>query len=342
MTSARILVGDCRETLRALAAGSVRCAISSPPYWALREYGTAPLTWPAVAYAPMPGLPAIVEVPAMRCSLGLEPTPEAYVAHLVLVYRELRRVLADDGTCWVNLGDCHATGAGSARNPGGSFGKQSGLTGERGGIPRSAPNRQPQAGLKPKDLCGLPWRVAFALQADGWWLRSDVIWHKPDVLPESVADRPTRAHEYLFLLAKRRRYYFDGRAIAEPVTCPEASTPEDMARAFGRRRATTPAPRQSAPRATGAAPTVRNRRTVWRIATSKYAGPHFAVFPRELVEPCVLAGSARGDTVLDPFGGSGTTAAVALDHGRSAVLCELSPAYAQLARERLGLFARCA
>jgi len=239
-----------------LADKSVHCCVTSPPYWGLRDYGTAE-------------------------QLGLEDTPEAYVANMVEVFREVRRVLRDDGSLWLNLGDSYASSPASG-------GEQSATMtgGEHKRTPRTRYTRPP--GLKPKDLVGIPWRVAFALQADGWYLRSDIIWHKPNPMPESVRDRPTKAHEYLFLLTKSKRYYYDADAIN---------------------------------------PAGRNKRSVWTVATAPYAGAHFAVFPPKLIEPCILAGCPEGGTVLDPFAGSGTTGRVAIANRRRAVLCDVNAEY---------------
>ena len=390
----QVHVGDCRDLLRQMDDESVNCVVTSPPYWGLRDYG-------------MPG------------QFGLEATPEEYVANMVAVFREVRRVLRADGVLWVNLGDCYATGAGKVGDhPGG--GEQGarwkgsapsrGYRGERLANgrgdnpailrkktralrdgshcgkhtaiaamgPMTQPNRMPIPGLKPKDLVGVPWRVAFALQADGWWLRADVVWSKPNPMPESVLDRPTKAHEYVFLLTKSEQYTYDAAAIREPQVAPEASTPDDAARAFSRRRAAAPEPRQESltgeevARARGkhsgnAQRTrrdgnggvyghkahqafgvpwqdndgLRNKRSVWTIATEPYGGAHFATFPTALVEPCILAGCPPQGVVLDPFGGSGTVGQVAEALGRNWILLELNPEYAELARKRTaqrGLF----
>jgi len=264
--------GDARRI--PLADESVQCCVTSPPYWGLRDYGLG-----------------------NEC-LGLEPTPDLYVAHMVEVFREVRRVLRDDGTVWLNLGD-------SFHN---------------------------------KQLVGIPWRVAFALQADGWWLRSDIIWHKPNPMPESVTDRPTKSHEYVFLLSKSARYFYDQEAVKEEaiyagkrVTLGPKSLSRAQADASGRPRSGN-ANAEAVIVAAG-----RNRRTVWTISTKAYRGAHFATFPTDLVEPCVLAGSARGDTVLDPFAGSGTVGLVCAEHGRDFVGIELNPEYITLAQERLGV-----
>ena len=267
--TARIFQGDALTVLRTLPAGSVQCCITSPPYWGLRDYGVVG-------------------------QLGLERTPEEYVSRLVKVFREVRRVLRRDGTLWVNLGDSYATGAGKVGAcPGG------GEQGERWNkhhmpqtpdgknpncsVPTFQPNRMPIPGLKPKDLVGIPWRVAFALQADGWWLRSDIIWSKPNPMPESVTDRPTKAHEYLFLLTKSARYYYDAGAIKEPAvkgaagsTFHEGKTAtHQLDRASEKDRVEDG---------------TRNRRSVWTIPTQPFPEAHFATFPEALVEPCILAG----------------------------------------------------
>lgn len=249
----RILQGNCIDLMAAMPEQSVHAVVTSPPYWGLRDYGTAPLSWPAFAYSPMPGLPPCVEIPAMECSLGLEPTLEAFIGHMVLVFRQVHRVLRDDGTCWVNMGDSYAGSRAGGQQEGSLEGRQpvhaklakqvlrhqaftdehkaESATAKRiqrasrnmGGGPQAENLLVPRSdvkvrGLKPKDLVGQPWRLAFALQADGWWLRSDVIWAKKNPMPESTRDRPTKAHEYLFLLAKSERYYFDHEAIKEPAS----------------------------------------------------------------------------------------------------------------------------
>lgn len=285
--SSAILVGDCRETLRTLPDRSVHCVVTSPPYWGLRDYGA-------------------------EGQIGLERTPEEFIAAMVGVFREVRRVLRDDGTLWLNLGDCYATGAGKVgdRPGGGDRGDAwAGVQGSRGGStkqqhnsapmgPMTQPNRMPLPGLKPKDLCGIPWRVALALQADGWWLRRDVIWHKPNPMPESCTDRPTTAHEYVFLLTKRADYFYDATAIREPITSSGGAQ-------FGKAQATGPGANGQAVRRTEEYekddPTQggrchalgRNKRSVWTIPTYPYPKAHFATFPPALVEPCVMAGTSE-------------------------------------------------
>jgi DNA modification methylase len=300
-------LGDCRETLRTLDAGIFRCCVTSPPYWGLRDYG-------------------------VDGQLGLEPTPEAYVAAMVDVFREVRRVLADDGTLWLNLGDSYASTP--CGNPGDA--SKSGLTSPGVGtdlVVRGQKRDTIVAGLKPKDLVGIPWMVAFALRADGWYLRSDIIWSKANPMPESVTDRPTKAHEYLFLMSKSARYYYDADAIRE------ASITNDHRRPYMSPGARSLDGRESwrggEPR-NGDDFTARNRRTVWTIPTAPYSGAHFATFPPALVTPCILAGSALGDAVLDPFMGSGTVGQVAESLGRRWFGCELNPEYVRLSKERTG------
>ena len=302
----QVTLYNCDARTIPLPDASVQCCVTSPPYWGLRDYGTDD-------------------------QLGLEATPEEYVANMVEVFREVRRVLANDGTLWLNLGDCYATGAGKVGDcPGG--GAQGEGWQDRGGS-GTQPNRMPQEGLKPKDLVGIPWRVAFALQADGWWLRSDIIWHKPNPMPESVTDRPTKAHEYLFLLSKSASYFYDAEAIAENGTF----EPGTRRRAFTAPRAQAMGRQPSGNEVSGwvVESGKRNKRSVWTVPTQPYPGAHFAVFPPALIKPCILAGCPEGGPVLDPFGGAGTTAFVAKELGRKAVGCDLSADYLGLARGRL-------
>jgi DNA modification methylase len=295
-------IGDCRELLREMPDACVQTCVTSPPYWGLRDYGN-------------PG------------QIGLEATPELYVAAIVDVFRGVRRALRDDGTLWVNLGDSYA---GSRSGPQGEIGAMADREVAKHRAMRSmtkAKGGQAQNGLKHKDLVGIPWMVAFALRADGWYLRQDIIWHKPNPMPESVTDRCTKAHEYLFLLSKSERYYFDADAIAEPaigdhhrnVRDPEQSAVPNSSPHRGLRS-------QQVRRE------VRNKRSVWTVATQPYDGAHFATFPPKLIEPCVLSGSRPGDIVLDPFFGSGTTGAVAEKHGRRWIGFDLG--YDELAKER--------
>lgn len=303
--------------------------VTSPPYWGLRDYG-------------------------MAGQLGLESTPEAYVAQMVSVFREVKRVLRDDGTLWLNLGDSYA-GSGKGGNPEDSPHVKQATN--RGTLVARPGDRSNNAGLKPKDLVGIPWRVAFALQADGWYLRQDIIWHKPNPMPESVRDRCTKAHEYIFLLSKSERYYFDAKAISEPCVKGDngSSYTSDYDKATkpglgaGARTQRKPAGWDTGAGAHGTIhregraqeieytetdSTRRNKRSVWSVPTFGFPWAHFATFPPALIEPCILAGSKPGDVVLDPFGGSGTTGQVAESLGRQWLLIELNPAYEKLSRER--------
>lgn len=296
----RIEFGDCRDTMRRWAADGVRAqmCVTSPPYFGLRDYGH-------------PG------------QLGLEQTPEQYVAAMVEVFRCVRDVLADDGTLWLNIGDSYASGGRKTRD---SDDKLE----QRGMDTRPAD----PAGIKPKDLIGVPWMLAFALRADGWFLRQDIIWHKPNTMPESVRDRCTKAHEYVFLLSKSERYFYDHEASKEKAVTndtrrPYGSNGANMLDARGLDAQGKGRQREVADGLT------RNRRSVWTVATRPYKGAHFATFPPALIDPCVLAGSRPGDIVLDPFMGSGTTAAVALQHGRQYLGCELNPAYQPLLDARV-------
>jgi DNA modification methylase len=277
-----IHVGDALEVLRTFPEGVVQCCITSPPYWGLRDYGIAG-------------------------QIGREADPSLYIDHLVEVFREVRRVLRDDGVLWLNLGDTYATAGG---DHGGRVDNQPGV-GARRVFEADAGDksvRRPPPGLKAKDLVGIPWRVALCLRDDGWWLRSEIIWHKPTAMPESVSDRPTRAHEQVFLLAKSASYYYDANAIRESAVGTD-----------GR----------------------RNVRSVWTIQAEPCSEAHFAVFPSALVSRCLLAGSRPGDLVLDPFFGSGTVGRVAEACGRRWCGIELKPEYIEIARKRtsqLGLF----
>ena len=348
--------GDALTVLRELPDASVQTCITSPPYWGLRDYGTA--AWeggdeacdhlgpPKATQAgfnrryfgrdnvtadkqsevrePFRAVCGKCGARRVDAQLGLEPTPEAYVAALVEVFREVRRVLREDGTLWINLGDSYTSTSGSGRCAKPQH--------TRGVATWDGAVRGIASGLKPKDLVGIPWRVAFALQADGWWLRSDIIWAKPNPIPESVTDRPTKSHEYLFLLAKSERYYYDAEAIKEP------------AQDWGERdrtnwKARDPRHNTSKPHTGGTngdySTAGRNRRSVWTVATQPFPEAHFATFPPDLIKPCVLAGSRVGDTVLDPFAGAGTTLYVAKELNRASVGIELNADYCTLAVQRL-------
>ena len=298
--------GDCRETMRRWAADGLKAqmCVTSPPYFGLRDYG-------------------------VDGQIGLEQTPEEYIAAMVEVFRRVRDVLADDGTLWINIADSYAGGGGGNYSKGTRNNSGQNITNVR-----NRTDWLSQAGLKPKDLIGIPWMLAFALRADGWYLRQDIIWHKPNPMPESVRDRCTKAHEYVFLLSKSERYYFDGEAIMEPVA---ASTVERLSQPTLQQQegsCRVPGKTNGNMKAVGRTDK-RNRRSVWTVATQPYKGAHFATFPPALIEPCILAGSRPGDIVLDPFMGSGTTAAVALQHGRQYLGCELNPAYQPLQEARI-------
>lgn len=338
-----IIQGHVLDILKQMESESVQCVVTSPPYWGLRDYGIEPQIWDAVegckhewnelilkgearineaisgmgmSISPRKTNPeAFLKVEhkhafclycnAWRGSLGLEPTPELYVKHIVEIFRGIKRVLRDDGTLWLNLGDSYA---GSVKGTN-------------------------EIGLKPKDLCGIPWLVALALRADGWWLRSDIIYSKKNPMPESVHDRPTKSHEYIFLLTKSAKYFFDQDAVREAHLHPEKN---QISR--NKTGAQEQAFMGNAPTNLGRCgnnPSGRNIRTVWTIATQPFSEAHFATFPCKLVEPCVKAGSREGDTVLDPFIGSGTVAVVANYLDRRWIGIELNPKYIEMALKRI-------
>lgn len=298
-----IHVGNCLDILPTLAESSVQTCVTSPPYFGLRDYGNA-------------------------AQIGLEPTPEEFVAALVAVFREVRRVLRDDGTLWLNLGDSYARSGGIGPQGGSKFASRT-----RGQYAVCKSMQRTPGGLKEKDLIGIPWRVAFALQADGWYLRQDIIWHKPNPMPESVRDRCTKAHEYLFLLSKSPRYYFDGDAIAEPLSASSvARLSQNVAEQAGSDR--VPGKNNGSMKAVSTGDT-RNKRSVWTVPTMPFREAHFATFPEALIEPCILACAPAGGSVLDPFMGAGTTAVVSERLGRRWVGCELNPEYAAIAKARI-------
>ena len=308
MTIDTILQGDVRSCLHQLEDQSVQCCVTSPPYWGLRDYG-------------------------VEGQIGLEPTPEAYVADLVEVFREVRRVLRDDGTLWLNLGDSYAGSGKGMTQDGQQDPKQPKLKGMKFDVP------EVPVGLKPKDLVGIPWRVAFALQADGWYLRSDIIWNKPNPMPESVTDRCTKSHEYIFLLTKSERYYYDAEAIKETSVTGDDNQPrgsEGTLRHSVKRGEFNGKTNEIEGREAFRAITeTRNKRDVWTVATEPCSEAHFAVFPSKLIEPMILAGSPRGGVVLDPFMGSGTTALQCVRLQRHYLGCELNPSYVKMAERRI-------
>lgn len=306
--TARIICGDCLDVLKTLPTESVNCCVTSPPYFGLRDYG-------------------------VDGQIGLEPSPEEYVSQMVDVFKIMRPVLKDDATVWLNIGDSYFNHSPVRKSSSGAFEKE--YTG--GKISNGSKERRRANGhetLKMKDLIGIPWRVAFALQADGWYLRQDIIWHKPNPMPESVRDRCTKAHEYLFLLSKAPRYYYDADAIKEEAI---GKNPHDLTGPGYHAPGQSPQTglRRKTEDLTWATDGRRNRRDVWTVATKPYPEAHFATFPPDLIRPCVRAGCPVGGTVLDPFAGAGTTGLVALEEGRDFIGIELNPEYVGLIEKRL-------
>lgn len=293
--SETILQGDAIEKLRHIREESINTCVTSPPYYNLRDYGE-------------------------KGQIGREGTPEEFVEKLVGVFREVRRVLRPDGTLWVNIGDSYATRSG-AQPP----------TNTRNSCGHT--QKRPPSGYKYKDLIGIPWLLAFALRADGWYLRQDIVWNKTNCMPESVRDRCTKSHEYIFLLSKSERYYFDTEAICEPIAASSQKRyQQDIEHQAGSSR--QPGKENGPMKAAGNGKT-RNKRSVWSISTARFKGAHFATFPEKLVEPCILAGCPTDGTVLDPFMGSGTTGAVSKRLGRNFVGVEINPEYCEIARKRI-------
>ena len=305
----KIYLGDCRKTLKTLQEKSVHTCVTSPPYWGLRDYGE-------------------------KDQMGMEETPEEFVENLVEVFREVKRVLRDDGTVWLNLGDSY----GQQNVKGFNTHKNTGYSNRVQKMQAQYGDIKVNTGLPRKNLLGMPWRVAFALQADGWILRQDIIWNKPNPMPESVKDRCTKAHEYIFLLSKQAKYYFDNEAIKEESITTnskgEKGVPdslknigksvEDDLKFRTRHGFKNMKPQEK-----------KNKRSVWTVTVKPYKGAHFATYPKELIKPCILAGCPEGGTVLDPFGGSGTTAQIADAHNRNSILCELNADYLKLIEKRL-------
>lgn len=356
--TATILLGDAREKLKELEAESVQCTVTSPPYYGLRDYGTA--RWeggdPECTHSPKRksgnatstlgggksttshAQEGFLGETCPKCGairidnqIGLEATPEEYVSAIVDVFREIWRVTRKDGVAWLNIDDSYA-----------GSNKGMGKNGKAYACPKQATNKGSvgvpviETDIQSKSLMLIPFRLAIALQDDGWLVRCDVIWNKPNAMPESVTDRPTRAHEYLFLLTKSQSYYYNSEAVLEPYTKPLDRWGGDNLKADGQ-SSWDEGTGQSSYRDRNMRPNPngRNRRSVWNINTVPYKEAHFATFPPDLIEPCILAGSREGDTVLDPFGGSGTTGMVALKHHRNAILIDANPEYIKLQKKRL-------
>lgn len=292
----KVYVGNVLDRLKDIPEKSINTVITSPPYWGLRDYGEGD-------------------------QLGLEETPEEFAENLVKVFREVKRVLRDDGTVWLNLGDSYSSGGRTTTT------NQS-LRGDKNyGVTRPKPNKN----IKPKDLIGIPWRVAFALQQDGWYLRQDIIWHKPNPMPESVKDRCTKAHEYIFLLSKNVKYYFDNEAIKEDAKYPQGpNSPKNIKKGVGNFGMDT---REGLSKI--GALSKKNKRSVWTVTTKPFKDAHFATYPKDLIEPCILAGCPENGTVLDPFGGSGTTCIVSEENKRNSIMVELNPDYVEIAKNRI-------
>ena len=295
----KVLFGDCRETLKTIDTKARMC-VTSPPYYGLRNYGDEDR------------------------QIGMEQSPEEYIAEMVKVFRSVRDVLTDDGTLWLNIGDTYYN-----YRSDGNYPKQT-VSRTKQDLPNFSPVRGNKLqGLKSKDLIGIPWMLAFALRADGWWLRQDIIWNKPNPMPESVKDRCTKSHEYIFLLSKSKQYYYDNEAIREPVKQDWGT--RDRTNGKYHNPGTGLAPHSGLSKSYDR----KNKRSVWTVTNKPYKGAHFAVFPPDLIEPCILAGSEENDIVLDPFMGSGTTAMVAKKHNRNYIGCELHEDYASLQTDRI-------
>lgn len=307
----KVINADCRDAMRSLIAEGVRvqCVVTSPPYWGLRDYGC-------------------------DGQLGLERTYPEFIANMVEVFDLVRQLLADDGTLWLNMGDSYSGSSASGGKASSTLvGTPNALRDGCGTRTKTLSN-----GLKPKDLVGIPWRLAFALQDAGWWLRQDIIWSKPNPMPESVRDRCTKAHEYVFLLSKSERYYYDADAIAEPFADERQGNPGGgghyAREAFAYAGPNAQSGLQKGEWNADGSKSGRNRRSVWTVATQPFKDAHFATFPPALIEPCILAGSRPGDIIFDPFMGSGTVAAVAQRLGRRWLGSELNPAYIRLIEDR--------
>ena len=313
MNTHRIILGDCIAGMKTLGDQSINTCVTSPPYFGLRDYKGG------------------------DAEIGCEASPEDYVRKMVEVFREVHRVLRDDGTLWLNLGDSYASNGcyiNSWLKKEHNKGKKHLHTNNHDRYEDRKAFRGGEYGIKGKDLMGVPWRVAFALQADGWYLRQDIIWNKPNPMPESVEDRCTKSHEYIFLLSKNPKYYYDQESVKEPVAESTVSrlSQKNLMNQNGSTR--VPGKTNGNMKAVGNTET-RNRRSVWTVTTKPFRGAHFATFPIDLITPCILAGCPEDGTVLDPFTGSGTTAVAALTNRRNFVGCELNPDYAKLAKDRI-------
>jgi len=297
--------GDCRESMRRWKEQGIKAqtCVTSPPYYGLRDYGH-------------------------EGQIGLEETPEEYIKAMVEVFRCVWDVLEDDGTLWLNIGDSYA---GSGKGPAGNLG----VTNDERNMTHTKSSALVPQGCKPKDLIGIPWLLAFALRADGWYLRQDIIWHKPNPMPESVRDRCTKAHEYIFLMSKSQKYYYDHESIAEPSIHYGSDKRSDLGNIRYEGKRTQGDAASNGQQSFVTVNENRNKRSVWTVTTKPYAGAHFAVFPSDLIEPCILAGAPAGGIVLDPFMGSGTTAQVAQNLGRKYLGCELNLDYKKLQEKRL-------
>ena len=309
----RVEFGDCRDIMRRWASEGVKVqtCVTSPPYFGLRDYGH-------------------------EGQIGLEQTPEEYIQAMVEVFRCVWDVLADDGTLWLNIGDSYASYRDGKATPDTTRGDSTGTLVPKGSARNRMASTFQGSGVKHKDLIGIPWMLAFALRTDGWYLRQDIIWHKPNPMPESVKDRCTKAHEYIFLLSKSERYYFDSDAMKEPATnAGKRVSLGDKSFSKGQAKGAGVDPSGNGLKDFYDVPETRNRRSVWTVTTRPYKGAHFATFPPDLIEPCILAGSRPDDIVLDPFMGSGTTAQIAMENGRKYLGCELNKAYEELQINRI-------
>ena len=350
-----LICGDSLTELKKMESASVNCCVTSPPYWGLRDYGTAKWEGGSVdcdhkhpidcgpnatvgnttkgVQRPYKDVCGLCGATRQDNQLGLEKTPEEYVAKMVEVFREVKRILKDDGTLWLNLGDSYWANR-----------SENGQSYDDNEVQRKRSGGKNHSNIKPKDLVGIPWMVAFALRADGWYLRQDIIWHKPNPMPESVTDRCTKAHEYIFLLSKQARYYFDGEAIKEKMNCPERYTHRLIAPDNQRKRNGTnkklEAPRINlktieATRLKGLENPFRNKHSVWTVTTKPFKGAHFATFPEDLILPCILAGCPKDGVVLDCFAGAGTTGMVCKKNNRNFIGIELNPEYVKMAEQRI-------